>query len=99
MSQDAHPQWQPIRNSHRQPPRSHSSLPAPNQPPSPASPPPPPSLQPLPPTPPSTPSPLPPSPSLQAHMSAVTGLALSPDGWLLLSAGRDKVVVVWDLRR
>jgi WD40 repeat protein len=34
----------------------------------------------------------------QAHFSAVTCLALSPDGWLLLSGGRDKVVVVWDLR-
>lgn len=35
----------------------------------------------------------------QAHFSAVTCLALSPDGWLLLSGGRDKVVVVWDLRK
>ena len=34
----------------------------------------------------------------QAHFSAVTSLALSPDGWLLLSGARDKVVVVWDLR-
>jgi hypothetical protein len=35
---------------------------------------------------------------LQGHFSAVTSLALSPDGWLLLSGGRDKVVHVWDLR-
>ena len=34
----------------------------------------------------------------QAHFSAVTSLALSSDGWLLLSGGRDKVVVAWDLR-
>jgi U3 small nucleolar RNA-associated protein 13 len=32
------------------------------------------------------------------HMSAVPALALSPDGWLLLSGGRDKVVCVWDIR-
>lgn len=38
-------------------------------------------------------------PDPQGHFSAVTSLALSPDGWLLLSAGRDKVVVVWDLRQ
>ena len=28
---------------------------------------------------------------LQGHFSAVTSLSLSPDGWLLLSGGRDKV--------
>eukprot|EP00775_Hariotina_reticulata_P012078 gene12078-12218_t len=32
------------------------------------------------------------------HMSAVPALALSPDGWQLLSGGRDKVVCVWDIR-
>lgn len=35
---------------------------------------------------------------LKGHFSAVTGLAVSPDGWTLLSAGRDKVVHAWDLR-
>lgn len=32
------------------------------------------------------------------HISAVPALCLSPDGWLLLSGGRDKVVCVWDIR-
>ncbi len=36
---------------------------------------------------------------VQAHFSAVTALSLSPDGWTLLSAGRDKVAVLWDLRK
>lgn len=36
---------------------------------------------------------------LQGHYSAVTGLSLAPDGWTLISAGRDKVVHVWDLRK
>ncbi|GLI67244.1 hypothetical protein VaNZ11_011426, partial [Volvox africanus] len=35
---------------------------------------------------------------LKAHFSAVTSLALCSDGELLLTGGRDKVVVVWDLR-
>jgi U3 small nucleolar RNA-associated protein 13 len=35
---------------------------------------------------------------LSGHFSAVTSLALSPDGWQLLSGGRDKVVCLWDLR-
>lgn len=35
---------------------------------------------------------------LQGHFSAVTSLALSTDGWLLMSGGRDKVVHVWDIR-
>ncbi len=35
---------------------------------------------------------------LQSHFSAVTSLALSSDGWVLLSGGRDKVVTCWDLR-
>jgi U3 small nucleolar RNA-associated protein 13 len=35
---------------------------------------------------------------MQGHMSAVTCLALAPDGWRLLSGGRDKVVIMWDLR-
>ncbi|CAN8256072.1 unnamed protein product [Cochlearia groenlandica] len=34
---------------------------------------------------------------LDKHFSAVTSIALSDDGWTLLSAGRDKVVNVWDL--
>ncbi|XP_058084922.1 protein TORMOZ EMBRYO DEFECTIVE [Magnolia sinica] len=34
---------------------------------------------------------------LEKHFSAVTSLALSEDGWTLLSAGRDKVVNLWDL--
>jgi hypothetical protein len=35
---------------------------------------------------------------LDGHFSAVTSLALAPDGWTLLSGGRDKVVCLWDLR-
>ncbi|XP_057416676.1 protein TORMOZ EMBRYO DEFECTIVE [Lotus japonicus] len=35
--------------------------------------------------------------SLDNHRSAVTSMAVSEDGWTLLSAGRDKVVSVWDL--
>lgn len=34
---------------------------------------------------------------LEKHFSSVTSLSLSEDGWTLLSAGRDKVVNVWDL--
>ncbi|CAL5367966.1 unnamed protein product [Camellia sinensis] len=36
--------------------------------------------------------------TLDKHFSAVTSMAVSEDGWSLLSAGRDKVVNVWDLR-
>jgi U3 small nucleolar RNA-associated protein 13 len=36
--------------------------------------------------------------TLQAHFSAVTSLAISDDGWTLLSAGRDGVVVLWNLK-
>lgn len=36
---------------------------------------------------------------LKEHFSAVTSLALSEDGQTLLSAGRDKVVNVWDVRK
>ncbi|KAJ1272550.1 hypothetical protein BS78_06G210800 [Paspalum vaginatum] len=36
---------------------------------------------------------------LKEHFSAVTSLALSDDGQTLLSAGRDKVVTVWDIRK
>jgi WD40 repeat protein len=32
------------------------------------------------------------------HISAVPALCLSPDGWHLLSGGRDKVACVWDIR-
>lgn len=35
----------------------------------------------------------------QAHFSAVTALSLTVDGWTLLSAARDKVAVLWDLRK
>ena len=35
---------------------------------------------------------------LKGHYSAVTALSLSPDGWTLLSGGRDSVVVAWNMR-
>ncbi|KAI3905054.1 hypothetical protein MKX01_017300 [Papaver californicum] len=35
---------------------------------------------------------------LDKHFSTVTSLAVSKDGWTLLSGGRDKVVNLWDLR-
>ncbi|KAL2610086.1 hypothetical protein R1flu_028659 [Riccia fluitans] len=35
---------------------------------------------------------------LDKHFSVVTSLAVSGDGWSLLSAGRDKVVNVWNLK-
>ncbi|XP_028763519.1 transducin beta-like protein 3 [Neltuma alba] len=35
--------------------------------------------------------------TLNNHSSTVTSLAISEDGWTLLSAGRDKVVTLWDL--
>ncbi|KAK7265683.1 hypothetical protein RJT34_33306 [Clitoria ternatea] len=35
--------------------------------------------------------------TLDNHRSAVTSLAISEDGWTLLSSGRDKVVTLWDL--
>ena len=35
---------------------------------------------------------------LQAHESAVTSLSLSLDAKILLSAGRDKVAVIWNLQ-
>lgn len=28
----------------------------------------------------------------------MTSLSLTPDGWTLLTAGRDKVAILWDLR-
>ncbi|KAL5802889.1 hypothetical protein ACOSQ4_031194 [Xanthoceras sorbifolium] len=34
---------------------------------------------------------------LERHFSTVTSLAMSEDGWTLLSSGRDKVVNLWDL--
>eukprot|EP00959_Pyramimonas_sp_CCMP1952_P125284 2619299-Pyramimonas_sp.AAC.1 len=36
--------------------------------------------------------------TLDGHFSAVTGLSVSPCGQVLLSAGRDKVVNVWNLQ-
>ncbi|KAJ8762065.1 hypothetical protein K2173_006667 [Erythroxylum novogranatense] len=36
--------------------------------------------------------------TLDKHFSAITSLAVSEDGWTLLSAGRDKVVNLWDLK-
>ncbi|KAK1361108.1 Utp13 domain-containing protein [Heracleum sosnowskyi] len=35
--------------------------------------------------------------SLQKHQSAITSIGLSEDGWTLLTAGRDKLVYLWDL--
>lgn len=35
---------------------------------------------------------------LKGHFSAITSLSLSPDGWTLLSGGRDSVVIVWNMR-
>ncbi len=35
---------------------------------------------------------------LKGHYSAVTSLAISPDGWTLLSGGRDSVVMAWSLK-
>ena len=35
---------------------------------------------------------------LQGHFSAVTDLAVAPGNWSLLSAARDSVVIMWDLR-
>ncbi|TYH92542.1 hypothetical protein ES332_A13G188800v1 [Gossypium tomentosum] len=34
---------------------------------------------------------------LEKHFSAVSSMAVSEDGWTLLTAGRDKVVNLWDL--
>ena len=36
--------------------------------------------------------------TLQGHFSTVTSLSFTPDGWTLLSAGRDKVAMLWDIR-
>ncbi|XP_059667432.1 protein TORMOZ EMBRYO DEFECTIVE [Cornus florida] len=35
--------------------------------------------------------------TLEKHFSAVTSMAVSEDGWTLVSAGRDQVVNLWDL--
>ncbi|CAJ1943856.1 unnamed protein product [Sphenostylis stenocarpa] len=35
--------------------------------------------------------------TLDNHRSTGTSLAISEDGWTLLSGGRDKVVTLWDL--
>ncbi|CAI5462234.1 unnamed protein product [Closterium sp. Yama58-4] len=39
-----------------------------------------------------------PAASLDKHFSTVTAIAFSPSGWLLLTASRDKVVNIWDIR-
>ena len=36
-------------------------------------------------------------PAVQDHYSAVTSLSLVPEGNLLLTAGRDKVAILWDV--
>ena len=36
---------------------------------------------------------------VQAHAGSVSSLSLSEDGWVLASAGRDSVVVLWDFRQ
>ncbi|KAJ8554174.1 hypothetical protein K7X08_024852 [Anisodus acutangulus] len=36
--------------------------------------------------------------TLEKHQSAIPSMAISEDGWTLLSAGRDKVVNLWNLR-
>lgn len=35
--------------------------------------------------------------TLEKHQSAITSMAISEDGWTLLSSGRDKVVNLWNL--
>uniref|UniRef100_A0A2P2JNJ1 Uncharacterized protein MANES_09G127900 n=1 Tax=Rhizophora mucronata TaxID=61149 RepID=A0A2P2JNJ1_RHIMU len=35
--------------------------------------------------------------TMEKHFSTVTSMAVSEDGWTLLTAGRDKVVNLWDL--
>eukprot|EP00808_Paulinella_micropora_P006013 g60211.t1 len=35
---------------------------------------------------------------LANHMSLVTGLAFSPDGWTLVTGGRDRIISIWDLQ-
>ncbi|KAJ3601529.1 hypothetical protein NHX12_032497 [Muraenolepis orangiensis] len=35
---------------------------------------------------------------LQSHFSAVTSLAFTPDGDTVVSSGRDKICIVWDLK-
>ncbi|OLL24523.1 putative U3 small nucleolar RNA-associated protein 13 [Neolecta irregularis DAH-3] len=35
---------------------------------------------------------------LDSHVSVITSLDFSSDGWTLLSAGRDKVISLWDLK-
>lgn len=35
---------------------------------------------------------------IQGHFNAVTSLSIAPDGWTMLSAGRDNVAILWDLR-
>eukprot|EP00741_Cyanophora_paradoxa_P003445 tig00000704_g3346.t2 len=39
------------------------------------------------------------SSELAGHDSAITGIAVSPCGWLLVSGSRDKTMNVWDLRK
>ena len=35
---------------------------------------------------------------MQGHFNAATALSIASDGWTLLSAGRDNVAILWDLR-
>ena len=36
--------------------------------------------------------------TLDAHLGTAPSIAFAPDGWTMLSAGRDKIVNVWELR-
>ena len=36
---------------------------------------------------------------LESHMSLPTSICFSKNGWELISAGRDKVLNIWDLHK
>ncbi len=36
---------------------------------------------------------------LDGHVSALTSLAVSNDGNLLISGGRDKVIIIWNISK